>query len=239
MDRQPGITGNTSQLDLGLDTENMPDDILLETLSEGFKTLNNDDTGFLDEILRACGNDIHHTDSRISTSGACATESALGLETWLSTEEQNSFGNSTLDGSDVQYVLPVENMHSTKQSDSDRTDFGEGEKCFNENLAMDLLNAQLPNTGDPTTGLVGKPKATDQDSEKDIHSGAVQGEGAQATSEDIKETRVEKLKADKAQKPSPRRNWIKSYELPPCKVCGGKGTGFHYGVNSCESCKVR
>ncbi len=27
--------------------------------------------------------------------------------------------------------------------------------------------------------------------------------------------------------------------LPPCKVCGQKGTGFHYGVNTCEPCKVR
>ncbi len=26
--------------------------------------------------------------------------------------------------------------------------------------------------------------------------------------------------------------------LPPCKVCGQKGTGFHYGVNTCEPCKV-
>ena len=26
--------------------------------------------------------------------------------------------------------------------------------------------------------------------------------------------------------------------LPPCKVCGGKGMGFHYGVNTCMACKV-
>ena len=32
---------------------------------------------------------------------------------------------------------------------------------------------------------------------------------------------------------------VKPYALPPCKVCGAKGTGLHYGVNTCEACKVR
>ena len=27
--------------------------------------------------------------------------------------------------------------------------------------------------------------------------------------------------------------------LPPCVVCGEKGSGLHYGVNTCNSCKVR
>ena len=26
--------------------------------------------------------------------------------------------------------------------------------------------------------------------------------------------------------------------LPPCKVCGGVATGFHFGVITCEACKV-
>ena len=26
--------------------------------------------------------------------------------------------------------------------------------------------------------------------------------------------------------------------LPPCRVCGEQAAGFHYGVNTCEACKV-
>jgi Zinc finger, C4 type (two domains) len=27
--------------------------------------------------------------------------------------------------------------------------------------------------------------------------------------------------------------------LPPCRICAEKASGFHYGVNTCEACKVR
>ena len=26
--------------------------------------------------------------------------------------------------------------------------------------------------------------------------------------------------------------------LPPCRICNEKASGFHYGVNTCEACKV-
>jgi len=26
--------------------------------------------------------------------------------------------------------------------------------------------------------------------------------------------------------------------LPPCRVCGERASGFHYGANTCEACKV-
>lgn len=27
--------------------------------------------------------------------------------------------------------------------------------------------------------------------------------------------------------------------LPPCRVCGDRASGYHYGVNTCEACKVQ
>ena len=29
-----------------------------------------------------------------------------------------------------------------------------------------------------------------------------------------------------------------SHILPPCRVCGDRASGFHYGANTCEACKV-
>jgi hypothetical protein len=26
--------------------------------------------------------------------------------------------------------------------------------------------------------------------------------------------------------------------LPPCKICGGNSTGYHFGAITCEACKV-
>ncbi len=29
------------------------------------------------------------------------------------------------------------------------------------------------------------------------------------------------------------------HPLPPCRICGDRASGFHYGANTCEACKVR
>ncbi len=41
--------------------------------------------------------------------------------------------------------------------------------------------------------------------------------------------------------PLPQDSNIHKYEpiLPPCEVCGEKSSGYHYGANTCEACKVR
>ena len=33
-------------------------------------------------------------------------------------------------------------------------------------------------------------------------------------------------------------NASNSAYLPPCRICGDKASGFHYGANTCEACKV-
>ena len=31
---------------------------------------------------------------------------------------------------------------------------------------------------------------------------------------------------------------VSQHPLPPCRICGDKASGFHYGANTCEACKV-
>lgn len=47
-------------------------------------------------------------------------------------------------------------------------------------------------------------------------------------STDKKQQKTKKKKADSKER----------LTFPPCKVCSGNATGIHYGVHTCEPCKV-
>ncbi|GFN98744.1 nuclear receptor ror-gamma [Plakobranchus ocellatus] len=46
--------------------------------------------------------------------------------------------------------------------------------------------------------------------------------------------RSKKSAGEKRERKAP----VYSSPLPPCKICGGKASGLHYGVNTCEACKL-
>jgi len=54
--------------------------------------------------------------------------------------------------------------------------------------------------------------------------------------------RVESSSSPVSPVDSPRHSYPPSESiapmLPPCRVCGEKASGFHYGANTCEACKV-
>ncbi|XP_052802520.1 vitamin D3 receptor-like [Mya arenaria] len=52
----------------------------------------------------------------------------------------------------------------------------------------------------------------------------------------VKKRKVETVKRQRAKNIGVSQKQCK-LSFPPCRVCLGPGTGLHYGVNSCESCK--
>ena len=63
-------------------------------------------------------------------------------------------------------------------------------------------------------------------------------EKVQSTEDESKKVKRRRVRhqddtiTDSVQKPTTR-----ALQYPPCSVCGGKASGDHYGVNSCEACK--
>ena len=48
---------------------------------------------------------------------------------------------------------------------------------------------------------------------------------------------VNPSKSDAGQSPMSRPDRFPAM-LPPCRICGEIASGFHYGANTCEACKV-
>jgi hypothetical protein len=61
----------------------------------------------------------------------------------------------------------------------------------------------------------------------------MRGKRASVGNMDGEEGETSALKAKKA-RTAPTNTSL----LPPCKVCLEPAAGFHYGVNTCEACKV-
>lgn len=52
----------------------------------------------------------------------------------------------------------------------------------------------------------------------------------------VKKRKIENVKRQRTKNSDVSQKQCK-LDFPPCKVCLGRGSGLHYGVNSCESCK--
>ncbi|KAK3596289.1 hypothetical protein CHS0354_030666 [Potamilus streckersoni] len=64
----------------------------------------------------------------------------------------------------------------------------------------------------------------------------------QVTESEIQSCKVsgsipELVSGSQPDKMSPKEQSHSTLKLPPCCVCGGKSSGFHFGVSSCEACK--
>ncbi|XP_052797497.1 nuclear receptor subfamily 1 group D member 2-like [Mya arenaria] len=65
---------------------------------------------------------------------------------------------------------------------------------------------------------------------------ALQDAAKQLTAQNIP---VQSVSVDEppCKKPRPKYKPSRPPLLPPCRVCGDRASGFHYGVNTCEACK--
>lgn len=52
----------------------------------------------------------------------------------------------------------------------------------------------------------------------------------------VKKRKIENVKRQRVKNTEVSQKQCK-LDFPPCRVCLGRGSGLHYGVNSCESCK--
>ncbi|CAC5410290.1 unnamed protein product [Mytilus coruscus] len=94
-------------------------------------------------------------------------------------------------------------------------------------ICMSVLDKELSCSSSSDSG-----KGESEDSES-IHRGE---------SEDSEPVHEEKSKDSKVAQKPPKKKHHKNQppdaeHLPPCRVCGEKASGLHYGANTCEPCK--
>ncbi|XP_052065223.1 nuclear receptor subfamily 1 group D member 1-like isoform X2 [Mytilus californianus] len=94
-------------------------------------------------------------------------------------------------------------------------------------ICMSVLDKELSCSSSADSG-----KGESEDSET-IHRGE---------SEDSEPVHEEKSKDSKVAQKPPKKKHHKNQppdaeHLPPCRVCGEKASGLHYGANTCEPCK--
>ena len=110
------------------------------------------------------------------------------------------------------------------------------------------IHSDYPETSDNVSG----PHTSNHDSTKQLNTSREPGSQASKTfvhipggESKISETRQAEVpkqakrrrrraKRDPDEPPLPPQVTI----LPPCEICGSKSSGFHYGANTCEACKV-
>ena len=110
------------------------------------------------------------------------------------------------------------------------------------------IHSSYPETGDSLSG----PHTSNHDSTKQLNTSREPGSQASKNfvhipegESKISETRQAEVpkqakrrrrraKSDPDEPPLPPQVTI----LPPCEICGSKSSGFHYGANTCEACKV-
>lgn len=74
--------------------------------------------------------------------------------------------------------------------------------------------------------------------DSDIPTEVTQIEIITAPTKRKRSTGVKKTQGSSGARRTTASSQYTTVPLPPCKVCGGVATGFHFGVITCEACKV-
>ncbi|KAK0042409.1 serine/threonine-protein kinase [Biomphalaria pfeifferi] len=73
-------------------------------------------------------------------------------------------------------------------------------------------------------------------STQEIKKNSSNGSGKNHVRADCPKVDVDEITVEAVETKS-KDNSTSNLILPPCRICGAKASGFHYGVNSCEACK--